>query len=147
VQLSRRPSGASLNQSATSLPGIIKARTVNAVCLFFLVLPCLALAAIVWWGTLVPANKRPEDSARYARASSAQAASQVITSPSSLQEPTGTQAVSKDQSDLVIRKVKTQPISAGLSAGLLQSKCPSRVQATTISSSQKNELWVKGPDP
>ena len=88
----------------------------NAVCLFFLVLPCLALAAIVWWGTLVPANKRPEDSAQYARASSAQAASQVITPPSSLQEPTGAQAVSKDQSDLVIRKVKTQPISARISA-------------------------------
>jgi len=76
----------------------------------------LALAAIVWWGTLAPATKRPEDAAGYARASSAQAASQGLTPPSSLQEATAVQAVSNAQSDIVIRKVKTQPISAGTSA-------------------------------
>ena len=47
----------------------------------------------------------------------AQAASQGLRPPRSLQEATGVQAVSNAQSDIVIRKVKTQPIAAGTWGG------------------------------
>ena len=40
-----------------------------------------------------------------------------FTPPRSLQEATGVQAVSNARSDIVIRKVKTQPIAASTSAG------------------------------
>jgi hypothetical protein len=43
----------------------------------------------------------------------AQAASQGLRPPRSLQEATGVQAVSNAHSDIVIHKVKTQPIAAG----------------------------------
>ena len=91
--------------------------TVAAICLFFLVLPSLALAAIVWWGGTAPAAKGPEEAAGYASPSPAQAASQGLGPPRSLQEATGVQAVSNAQSDIVIRKVKTQPIAAGTWGG------------------------------
>ena len=110
VQLSH-PTAPALNQSATSSSGV--ASTVAAFCLFFLVLPSLALAAIVWWGATAPASKGPEEAAGYASPSSAQAASQGLTPPPSLQEATGVQAVSNARSDIVIHKVKTQPITAG----------------------------------
>jgi len=118
VQLSH-PTGPALSQSATSPSAVAKVSisSVAAICLFFIVLPSLALAAIVWLGSTVPTAKGPEKGAGYASPSSAQATSQGLTQPPSLQEATGAQAVSNAQSDIVIRKVKTQPISAGTSAG------------------------------
>lgn len=112
VQLSH-PTDPTLNQSVTSPSGVAKVSisTVAAICLFFLVLPSLALAAIVWWGATAPA-KGLEQAAGYASASPTQAASQHLRPPRSLQEA-GVQAVSNAQSDIVIHKVKTQPIAAG----------------------------------
>lgn len=114
VQLSH-PTGLALNQSATSLSGVAKVSisTVAAMCLFLLVLPSLALAAIMWLGSTAPTAKGPEEAAGYASPASAQASSQGLTQPPSLQEATGVQAVSNAQSDIVIHKVKTQPIAAG----------------------------------
>ena len=88
--------GPALDQPATAPSGVAKASlsSVAAICTFFLVLPSLALTAIVWWGVTAPAANGREDGARDARALSAQAASQGA------------------QSDLVIHKVKTQPIAA-----------------------------------
>jgi hypothetical protein len=116
VQLSHQTGP--LNQSATLPSGFAKVSisTVGAICLFFLVLPSLALAAIVWWGGTAPAAKGPEEAAGYASASPAQA-SQRLRPPRSLQEATGVQAVSNAQSDIVIHKVKTQPIAAGTWGG------------------------------
>jgi hypothetical protein len=114
VQISH-PTGPALSQSATSSSGVAKVSisTVAAIRLFFVVLPSLALAAIVWLGVTPPIAKAPED-AGYARPSSAQAASQGLTPSRSPQEnATKVQAVSNAQSDIVIRKVKTQPIAAG----------------------------------
>jgi hypothetical protein len=118
VQLSH-PKGSALNQSATSPSGVAKVSIspVAAICLFFVVLPSLALTAIVWWGVTTPAAKGREEAAGYASALSAQAASQGLRPPRSLQEATGVQAVPNPQSDIVIHKVKTQPIAAGAWAG------------------------------
>ena len=87
--------GPALNQPATAPSGVAKVSlsSVAAICTFFVVLPSLALTAIVW-GVTAPAANGREDGARDARALSAQAASQGA------------------QSDLVIHKVKTQPIAA-----------------------------------
>ena len=110
VQLSQ-PTGAALNQSARSPSGVAKVSitTVAAIFLFFLVLPSLALAAIVWWGATAPAR----EAAGYSSAPPTQAASGGLKPPRSLQETTGAQAVSTARSDIIIRKVKTQPIAAG----------------------------------
>ena len=111
VQLSH-PMAPALSQSATSPSRVatVSISTVVAICLFFLVLPSLALAAIVWLGATAPAAKGPEAAAS---SSSSQTASQGVRPPRSLQEATEVQAVSNAQSDIVIRKVKTQPIAAG----------------------------------
>jgi hypothetical protein len=132
VQLSHS-TGLALNRSATSPSGVAKVSisTVAAISLFFLVLPSLALAAIVWWGATAPVAKGPEEAAGYASPSSAQAASQSLTQPPSLQEGTGVQAVSNAQSDIVIRKVKTQPIAAGISGGLDGNDRPSAEVSAT----------------
>jgi hypothetical protein len=113
------PKGSALNQSATSPSGVAKVSisSVAAICLLFVVLPSLALATIVWWGATAPAAKGPEEAAGYASALSAQAASQDISPPRSLQEATGVQTVPNAQSDIVIHKVKTQPIAAGAWGG------------------------------
>ena len=118
VQLSH-PTGPALSQSAMSPSRVatVSISTVAAICLFFLVLPSLALAAIVWLGATAPAAEGPEDAAGYASAPPAQTASQGLRPPRSLQEATGVQAVSNAQSDIVIRKVKTQPIAAGTWGG------------------------------
>ena len=114
VQLSHQTAPA-LNQSARFPSGVatVSISTVGAICLFFLVLPSLALAAIVWWGATAPAAKEPGEAAGYASPSSAQAVIQRLKPPGSLQETTGVQAVSNAPSDIVIHKVKTQPIAAG----------------------------------
>ena len=89
--------------------------TVAAIFLFFLVLPSLALATIVWLGATAPAAKGLEEAAGYASASPAQAANRGLRPPR--EEATGAQAVSNAQSGIVIRKVKTQPIAAGTWGG------------------------------
>jgi hypothetical protein len=113
------PTRPALNQSAASPSRVTKVsiNTVAAACLLFVVLPGLALAAIVWLGGAAPAAKGPEQAAGYASPSSAQAASQGLGPPRGLQEATDVQAVSNAQSDIVIRKVKTQPIAAGAWGG------------------------------
>lgn len=108
------PMGPALSQTPTSSSRRYRSvSTVAAVSLFFLVLPSLALAAIVWWGATAPARGL-EEAAGYASAPPpAQAASGELRQPRSLQETTGAQAVSTARSDIIIRKVKTQPIAAG----------------------------------
>ena len=73
--------------------------SVAAICTFFVILPSLALTAIVWWGVTAPAANGPKDAARDASALSAQAESQGA------------------QSNIVIHKVKTQPIAASWTDG------------------------------
>ena len=113
------PTGSALSQSATSPSRVATTSisTVAAICLFFLVLPSLALATIVWFGATAPAARGPEEAVGYASSLSSQTASQGLGPPPSLRESTGVQAVSNAQSGIVIRKVKTQPIAAGTWGG------------------------------
>jgi hypothetical protein len=110
---SPHPTGPALGQS-TMVPSVVtkvRISTVAAICFFFLVLPSMALAAIVWWGGTAPAKGL--EAAGYASASPTQTASQSLRPLRNLQEATGLPAVSNAQSDIVIHKVKTQPIAAG----------------------------------
>jgi hypothetical protein len=131
VQLSQ-PAGPALDQSATSPSGVAKVTISSAAanCLFFLVLPSLALATIVWWDATAPAAKAWEEAACVASPSAAQAARQGIVPPRDLQEATGVQAMPNAHSDIVIHKVKTQPITAGAFGGPDREHRSARISAT-----------------
>jgi hypothetical protein len=105
IQLSHSM-GAAVNKPATrqTSPSLSKASigTVAVMCSFFLVLPGLALATIVWWGaTKSEAIRGPELAAGELSAVSAR----------TLQTATGAKAVSNEQSDIIIHMVKTQLIT------------------------------------
>lgn len=102
--------GAALNQPATrqafpsrvSKPSI---STVAVMCSFLLILPSLALAAIMWWGATSGAAGGPEAVAGDASAISTQSAN-----PRNLTAAATEQNVSNAGSEIIIHKVKTQPI-------------------------------------
>jgi hypothetical protein len=107
LQLSHSASAA-LNQPATrqafpsrvSKPSI---STVAVMCSFLLILPSLALAAIMWWGATSGAAGGPEAVVGDASAISTQSAN-----PRNLTAAATEQTVSG--SEIIIHKVKTQPI-------------------------------------
>ena len=109
LQLSHS-AGAALNQPATrqafpsrvSKPSI---STVAVMCSFLLILPSLALAAIMWWGATSGAAGGPEAVAGDASAISTQSAN-----PRNLAAAATEQTVSNAGSEIIIHKVKTQPI-------------------------------------
>ena len=109
LQLSHS-AGAALNQPATrqafpsrvSKPSI---STVAVMCSFLLILPSLALAAIMWWGATSGAAGGPEAVAGDASAISTQSAN-----PRNLTAGATEQTVSNAGSEIIIHKVKTQPI-------------------------------------
>jgi hypothetical protein len=110
---SSHPTRPALDQSTTAPSVVTKLRisTVGAICLFFLVLPSMALAAIMWWGATAPVKGL--EAAGYGSASPTLTASQSLRPPRNLQEATALPAMANAQSDIVIHKVKTQPIAAG----------------------------------
>lgn len=117
LQLSRSVSTA-LNQRATAqtFPSqVSKARisTVAVMCSFLLILPSLALAAIMWWGATSGVAGGPEVAAGDASAISTQAANPGIAPPRNLAAAAEAQTVSNAQSDIIIHKVKTQAIDGG----------------------------------
>ena len=110
LQLSHS-AGAALIQPATrqafpsrvSKPSI---STIAVMCSFLLILPSLALAAIMWWGaTTSGAAGGPEAVAGDASAISTQSAN-----PRNLTAAAAEQTVSNAGSEIIIHKVKTQPI-------------------------------------
>ena len=109
IQLSH-PVAAALNQPATrqtfpsqvSKPSI---STVAVMCSFLLILPSLALAAIMWWGATSGVVGGPEVAAGDASAISTQSAN-----PRNLTAVATEQTVSNAGSEIIIHKVKTQPI-------------------------------------
>jgi len=109
LQLSHS-AGAALIQPATrqafpsrvSKPSI---STIAVMCSFLLILPSLALAAIMWWGaTTSGAAGGPEAVAGDASAISTQSANPRKTAAAA------EQTVSNAGSEIIIHKVKTQPI-------------------------------------
>ncbi len=96
--------------SKVSKPSI---STVAVLCSFFLVLPILALAAIMWWGATSGAAGGPEVVADDARVILTQTANPVFPPPRN--RKTVAVAVSTAQSDIIIHKVKTLAIDGGAS--------------------------------
>jgi hypothetical protein len=95
-------------ERALSSPvGKLSVRAITMFCLLFLVLPGLALAAIVWCGTRMTDTGVPEVVGE-ASSSSARLASSVVTGPND-----AAQTVSNAQSDIIIHKVKTERINGG----------------------------------
>ena len=97
--------------SKVSKPSI---STVAVLCSFFLVLPILALAAIMWWGATSGAAGGPEVVADDARGILTQTANPVFPPRN---RKTVAVAVSTAQSDIIIHKVKTRPLTAVLQGG------------------------------
>ncbi len=104
------PLGVALNQPAARqmFPSQVSKQSISAVAVmgsFFLVLASLAFAAITWWvatrgvagGTEVAAGE----------------ASAISTQSANLKAAATAQTVSNTQSDIIIHKVKTQPIDRG----------------------------------
>jgi hypothetical protein len=103
IRLSYPAHGASKNRAAEkslSRARHFSVRAITVFCAFFLVLPSLALAAIVWCGTRIA----PEVSVG-ARPFSERLASPIATDPT---DPA--QVASNAQSDIIIHKVKTKRI-------------------------------------
>jgi hypothetical protein len=76
------------------------------------VLPALAIAAIIWFGSTTKSDQLPEAASSHASALPAQLASSHIIAPP-LRSGTAPQPVSTTQSDIIVRKVKTQSIESG----------------------------------
>jgi len=74
-------------------------------CLVLFVLPGLALTAIVWYGTRMVEIGAPEVVVGDASSLAARSARSVVARPSD-----APQTVSNVQSDIIIHKVKTEPI-------------------------------------
>jgi hypothetical protein len=114
IQLSH-PQTAALKQGATrqtsSSRSKVDTNTLAAVCSFLLVVLSVALATIVWWAASTGAAGEPELAASDSSALPAQTAIQAISPPKKM--PAGAaQTVSSTQSDILIRKVKTQRITS-----------------------------------
>jgi hypothetical protein len=113
-QLSHR-AGAALNEPATgqaspSRRSKTRIRTFAVMCTFILVLPSLSLAIIVWWAATNRLGGRPELAASDPSAVSAQL-SPAGTAWDHAQAAAALQSAADARSDIVIHKVKTQPIT------------------------------------
>jgi hypothetical protein len=112
IQLSH-PQTAALKQGATrqtsSSRSKARTNTLAAACSFLLVVLSLGLATIVWWAASTGAAGEPELAASDSSALPAQTA--AVRPPEKI--PAGAaQTVSSTQSDILIRKVKTQRITS-----------------------------------
>jgi hypothetical protein len=85
--------------------------SVVAMCSFLLILPSLALAILLWWASADRSAREPEVAATTASAATVQSVSPVVTPPGTLRAPAAAQTAANDQSGIIIRKVKTQPIT------------------------------------
>lgn len=108
----------SLNQRATeqTFPAQVSKTSIGTVavmCSFLLILPSLALAAIMWWGATSGVAGGQEVAAGDASAISTQSANPGIAPPRNLAAATAAQTVSNAQSDIIVHKVKTQAIDGG----------------------------------
>lgn len=108
LQLSHRV-GAALNRPATRQTLVAKPRISIVAVMYSFVLPSLALAAIVWGAATGPA-RGPEVAAGDSGVGSVKGASQSITAPRNRQAAAAAQTFSNAQSDIIIHKVKTEPI-------------------------------------
>ena len=97
-----RPRG---RRTLSSPVGKVSVGAIAMFCLLLLVLPGLALTAIVWCGTRMVDTVAPEVAVGDASSLATRSARSVVAMPSNAQ-----QTVSNAQSDIIIHKVKTERI-------------------------------------
>ena len=92
-------------RALSSPAGRLSVGAIAMFCLVLFVLPGLALTAIVWYGTRMVEIGAPEVVVGDASSLAARSARSVVARPSD-----APQTVSNVQSDIIIHKVKTEPI-------------------------------------
>jgi hypothetical protein len=110
------PLGATLNQPAitqVSAPRHSKRSisTVAVTCLFLLLLPSLGVATIMWGRFVSEHAKEPELTVCDTSVAAAQLPAPAITALLDLKSAAAAQTPSNSQTDIVVHKVKTQPIT------------------------------------
>jgi hypothetical protein len=103
--------------------------TVAVTCLFLLLLPILGAATIMWWGFVGEQAKEPGLTVGNTSAAAAQLPAPAImallnlkSAPAiralpNLETATAAQTTSNNQTDIIIHKVKTQPITVDAGGG------------------------------
>jgi hypothetical protein len=110
-----QPAIAQVSRSRHSKRSII---TVAVTCLFLLLLlPSLGVATIVWGGFVSEPAQEPGLTVGNSSAAAAQLPAPAITALLDLKSAAPTQTPSNDQSDIIIHKVKTQPITVDAEEG------------------------------
>ena len=109
------PLGATLNQPAiTQVPPSRHSKrsvTVAVTCLFLLLVPSLGAATIMWGDFVSGPAKEPRLKVNGASAAVAQLPAPAITTALNLKWPTAAQTPSNEPTDIIVHKVKTQPIT------------------------------------
>jgi len=104
------PSGAALNQPA-SRRSIRSISTIAVTCLFLLLVPSLGVATIMWRGFVSEPALEPGLTVGATSAAAAQLPAPAITALLDLESAAPTQTPSNNQPDIIVHKVKTQPIT------------------------------------
>ena len=94
-----------------------KLGTVTVTCLFLLLLSSLGVATIMWGGFVSEPAEKPGLTVGISSASAAQLPAPAITALLDLNSAAPTQTPSNNQSDIIIHKVKTQPITVDAEEG------------------------------
>ena len=113
---------ATLNQPATAQ--VSRSRhskrstsIVSVTCLFLLLVPSLGVATIMWGGFMSEPTQEPGLTVGNSSAATAQLPAPAITAVLDLKSAAPTQTPSNNQSDIIIHKVKTQPITVDSEEG------------------------------
>ena len=110
------PLGATLNQPAITQvpPSRHSKRTISTVAImgfFLLLLPSLSVATVMWGGFVSESAKEPRLNVGDASAGAAQLPAPAFTASLNLKSAAAAQTPSNNQPDIIIHKVKTQPIT------------------------------------
>jgi len=109
VRLSH-PLGATLNQPA-SRRSKRSISTIAVTCLFLLLVPSLGVATIMWRGFVSEPAQEPGLTVGATSAAAAQLPAPAITALLDLESAAPAQTPSNNQPDIIVHKVKTQPIT------------------------------------
>jgi len=110
-----QPAISQVSRSRHSKRGI---STVAVTCLFLLLLASVGVATIMWGGFVIEPAQEPGLTVGISSAAAAQLPAPAITALLDLTSAAPTQTPSNNQSDIIIHKVKTQPITVDAEEGL-----------------------------
>ena len=109
-----QPAISQVSRSRHSKRGI---STVAVTCLFLLLLASVGVATIMWGGFVIEPAQEPGLTVGISSAAAAQLPAPAITALLDLTSAAPTQTPSNNQSDIIIHKVKTQPITVDAEKG------------------------------